>query len=193
MRFSDRLLDEGVFAQPVVFPTVAIDKSRLRTIVTAAHADEQLDAALAAFDRVGHELGLMPGESAIERAQPRGPIATTADRPPGARPAARCAPAHRLSPDSDVPIDSYARQAVERGIAEIAITDHVDFEPGAPAFGYTTFADRERDRPGGRRALGAAGRRDPLRRRAHLRPKLGAGHPRPPGSPRLRLHDRLGP
>ena len=38
-RFSDRLLEEGVFAQPVVFPTVAIDKSRLRTIVTAAHAD----------------------------------------------------------------------------------------------------------------------------------------------------------
>ncbi len=37
-RFSDRLLDEGVFAQPVVFPTVAIDKARLRTIVTAAHS-----------------------------------------------------------------------------------------------------------------------------------------------------------
>ncbi|MEA2610562.1 MAG: glycine C-acetyltransferase, partial [Chloroflexota bacterium] len=50
-RFSDRLLSEGVFAQPVVFPTVAIDKSRLRTIVTAAHATEQLDIALAAFDR----------------------------------------------------------------------------------------------------------------------------------------------
>jgi glycine C-acetyltransferase len=60
-RFSDRLLGEGVFAQPVVFPTVAIDKSRLRTIVTAAHRDEQLDTALAAFDRVGHELGLIGG------------------------------------------------------------------------------------------------------------------------------------
>jgi glycine C-acetyltransferase len=60
-RFSDRLIEEGVFAQPVVFPTVAIDKSRLRTIVTAAHADEQLDAALSAFDRVGHELGLISG------------------------------------------------------------------------------------------------------------------------------------
>ena len=61
VRFSDRLLDEGVFAQPVVFPTVAIDKARLRTIVTAAHADDQLDIALAAFDRVGHELGLIAG------------------------------------------------------------------------------------------------------------------------------------
>jgi glycine C-acetyltransferase len=60
-RFSDRLLAEGVFAQPVVFPTVAIDKARLRTIVTAAHTDEQLDTALAAFDRVGRELGLTTG------------------------------------------------------------------------------------------------------------------------------------
>jgi glycine C-acetyltransferase len=60
-RFSERLLDEGVFAQPVVFPTVAIDKARLRTIVTAVHAQEQLDIALAAFDRVGHELGLIAG------------------------------------------------------------------------------------------------------------------------------------
>ena len=60
-RFSDRLIEEGVFAQPVVFPTVAIDKSRLRTIVTAAHANEQLDLALGAFDRVGHELGLIGG------------------------------------------------------------------------------------------------------------------------------------
>ena len=49
-----------------------------------------------------------------------------------------------LSPDSDVVIDRYAEAAVERGVAELAITDHVDFEPGAPAYGYATFADRER-------------------------------------------------
>jgi histidinol-phosphatase (PHP family) len=49
-----------------------------------------------------------------------------------------------LSPDSDVPIDDYALQAVERRIAEIAITDHVDFVPGTPAFSYVPFADRER-------------------------------------------------
>jgi glycine C-acetyltransferase len=60
-RFSDRLIEEGVFVQPVVFPTVAMDKARLRTIVTAAHANEQLDTVLAAFDRVGHELGLISG------------------------------------------------------------------------------------------------------------------------------------
>ena len=60
-RFSDRLLEEGVFAQPVVFPTVALDKARIRTIVTAAHTDEMLDTALGAFGRVGRELGLIAG------------------------------------------------------------------------------------------------------------------------------------
>ena len=60
-RFSDRLLEEGVFAQPVVFPTVALDKARIRTIVTAAHTDEMLDTALGAFARVGRELGLIGG------------------------------------------------------------------------------------------------------------------------------------
>lgn len=49
-----------------------------------------------------------------------------------------------LSPDADVPIDAYAAQAVERGIAEIAITDHVDFSPDMPAYAFATFAERER-------------------------------------------------
>jgi histidinol-phosphatase (PHP family) len=49
-----------------------------------------------------------------------------------------------LSPDSDVPIDVYAEAALAAGLAEMAITDHVDFEPGAPAYGYATFVDRER-------------------------------------------------
>lgn len=49
-----------------------------------------------------------------------------------------------LSPDSDVPVDVYGAMAAARGIAELAITDHVDFEPGAPAFGYSTFEQRER-------------------------------------------------
>ena len=61
IRFSGRLFDEGVFGTSVVFPTVALDRSRIRTIVTAAHTDEMLDQALAAFDRVGHELGVIGG------------------------------------------------------------------------------------------------------------------------------------
>ena len=38
-----------------------------------------------------------------------------------------------------------------------------------------------------------AGRRDPVRGGAHLRPLVGGRHPRPPRPPRLRLHDRLRP
>jgi glycine C-acetyltransferase len=60
-RFSQRLFEEGVFAQPVVFPTVAIDKARIRTIVTAAHSHSQLDQALEAFATVGREVGLIAG------------------------------------------------------------------------------------------------------------------------------------
>jgi glycine C-acetyltransferase len=60
-RLSGRLFEEGIFAQPIVFPTVALDKARIRTIVTAAHTDAHLDRALAVFDRIGHELGLISG------------------------------------------------------------------------------------------------------------------------------------
>jgi histidinol-phosphatase (PHP family) len=49
-----------------------------------------------------------------------------------------------LSPDSDVPIDVYCAAAVERGIAELAITDHVDFDPRAPSFAFRDFGTRER-------------------------------------------------
>ncbi len=60
-RFSARLFEEGIFAQPVVYPTVALDKARIRTIVTAAHTNEMLDTALEAFGRVGRELALIAG------------------------------------------------------------------------------------------------------------------------------------
>jgi glycine C-acetyltransferase len=61
IRFSNRLVDEGVFATSVVFPTVALDRARIRTIVTAAHSDELLDRALSAFATVGRELGVIGG------------------------------------------------------------------------------------------------------------------------------------
>ena len=61
IRFSNRLVDEGVFATSVVFPTVALDRARIRTIVTAAHSEELLDRALAAFATVGRELGVIGG------------------------------------------------------------------------------------------------------------------------------------
>ena len=58
-RFSARLFEEGVFATSVIYPTVALDQARLRTIVTAALTDEHLDRALETFARVGRELGVI--------------------------------------------------------------------------------------------------------------------------------------
>lgn len=49
-----------------------------------------------------------------------------------------------LSPDSDVPIDVYAAIAVERGLGELAITDHVDFDRRDPAYDFASFELRER-------------------------------------------------
>lgn len=58
-QFAKRLFEEGVFAQEIVFPMVARDKARVRTIVTAMHTKEDLDFALNAFKKVGKELGLI--------------------------------------------------------------------------------------------------------------------------------------
>jgi len=59
MKLSDRLFEEGVFAQGIAFPTVARDKARVRTIVTATHTREDLQFALDVFARVGRELGII--------------------------------------------------------------------------------------------------------------------------------------
>src|SRR5205814_7374385 len=59
MKFSNRLFEEGVFAQGIVFPTVPIDKCRVRTIVTALHTREELSKALSIFEKVGKELNII--------------------------------------------------------------------------------------------------------------------------------------
>ncbi len=56
---SDQLLEYGVFAQGIVFPTVAKGKARVRTIVTAEHSKEELAEALSAFERAGKQLNLI--------------------------------------------------------------------------------------------------------------------------------------
>jgi glycine C-acetyltransferase len=58
-RFSDRLFEEGVFAMGIGYPTVPDEKSRVRTIVTAEHSRDDLDACLATFERVGRELAII--------------------------------------------------------------------------------------------------------------------------------------
>jgi glycine C-acetyltransferase len=59
MLLSDKLFERGVFAQGIAFPTVARDKARVRTIVTATHTREDLQFALDAFAAVGREIGLI--------------------------------------------------------------------------------------------------------------------------------------
>ena len=58
-RFSDRLFEEGVFAMGIGFPTVPEEVSRVRTIVTAEHSQEELDICLDVFERVGRELAII--------------------------------------------------------------------------------------------------------------------------------------
>src|SRR5688572_991253 len=60
MTLSDRLFEEGVFAQGIGYPTVARGRARVRTIVTATHTQDELQFALDCFGRVGAELGVLP-------------------------------------------------------------------------------------------------------------------------------------
>jgi glycine C-acetyltransferase len=58
-KLSARLFEEGVFALPIVYPMVARDKARIRTIMNAALAQEDLDFAIGAFEKVGKELHII--------------------------------------------------------------------------------------------------------------------------------------
>src|SRR2546421_7342890 len=56
---SDALLEGGIFAQGIGYPTVPEGRARIRTIVTSVHTDQQLDRALEAFEKGGKELGVI--------------------------------------------------------------------------------------------------------------------------------------
>jgi len=56
---SNMLFEEGVFALPIVFPMVARDKARIRTIMNSGHTRADLDAALAAFEKIGRKLKIL--------------------------------------------------------------------------------------------------------------------------------------
>ncbi|MGF4037870.1 glycine C-acetyltransferase [Bacillus subtilis] len=58
-QFSDQLLSRGVFAQSIVFPTVAKGKARIRTIITAEHTKDELDQALDVIEKTAKELQLL--------------------------------------------------------------------------------------------------------------------------------------
>jgi glycine C-acetyltransferase len=58
-KFSQRLFEEGVFGLRIVFPMVAKGKARVRTIVTAAHTEEELRFAIDKMKKVGQELRII--------------------------------------------------------------------------------------------------------------------------------------
>ncbi|GIO89380.1 MULTISPECIES: glycine C-acetyltransferase [Paenibacillus] len=58
-KFSTRLYEEGVYAKAIVFPTVPKGTGRVRNMPTAIHTKEMLDRALAAYESIGRELGLI--------------------------------------------------------------------------------------------------------------------------------------
>jgi len=55
-KLSTRLFEKGVFALPIVYPMVAKDKARIRTMMNAALTKEDLDFALSIFEEIGREL-----------------------------------------------------------------------------------------------------------------------------------------
>ncbi len=57
--FAAKLLDEGIYVIGFFFPVVAKGQARIRVQLSAAHEKEHLDKALAAFEKVGKELGVI--------------------------------------------------------------------------------------------------------------------------------------
>jgi len=58
-QFSRELFEAGVFAMATGFPIVPLGKSRLRVMISAAHAKDDLDKGLEAFATVGKKLGVI--------------------------------------------------------------------------------------------------------------------------------------
>ncbi|WP_290794584.1 glycine C-acetyltransferase [Flavihumibacter sp. UBA7668] len=58
-QFASRLLEEGVYVIGFFFPVVAKGQARIRVQLSAAHTQAHLDKAIAAFTKVGQELGVI--------------------------------------------------------------------------------------------------------------------------------------
>jgi len=56
-----RMQDEGIFVTGFYFPVVPRDQARIRVQISAAHETEHLDKCIAAFTKVGKELGVLKG------------------------------------------------------------------------------------------------------------------------------------
>ncbi|MBO4757171.1 MAG: aminotransferase class I/II-fold pyridoxal phosphate-dependent enzyme, partial [Bacteroidales bacterium] len=58
-RFAAKMAEEGIFVTGFYYPVVPKGQARIRVQLSAAHEREQLDRAVAAFVKVGRELGVI--------------------------------------------------------------------------------------------------------------------------------------
>ena len=58
-KMAERLMDEGIYVIGFFYPVVPKEKARIRVQLSAAHTKEHLDKAIAAFEKVGKELGVI--------------------------------------------------------------------------------------------------------------------------------------
>jgi glycine C-acetyltransferase len=70
--FAAKMLDEGIYVVGFYYPVVPQGKARIRVQLSAAHTRAHLDKAIAAFKKVGRELGTLKDEAAVAAA-PNGP------------------------------------------------------------------------------------------------------------------------
>ena len=58
-KFADRLLEEGIYVIGFFYPVVPKEQARIRVQLSAGHDKTHLDRAIAAFTKVGKELGVL--------------------------------------------------------------------------------------------------------------------------------------
>jgi glycine C-acetyltransferase len=57
--FADKLLQEGIYVIGFFYPVVPKGQARIRVQLSAAHSQQHLDKAIAAFTKIGRELGVI--------------------------------------------------------------------------------------------------------------------------------------
>lgn len=57
--FSKKLIEHGIYAKPIVYPTVPLGTGRIRNMPTAEHTREMLDEAVAVYQKIGKEMAII--------------------------------------------------------------------------------------------------------------------------------------
>lgn len=58
-KYAAKLLEEGIYVTGFYYPVVPKGEARIRVQLSAAHTHEQLDKCIAAFIKIGKELGVL--------------------------------------------------------------------------------------------------------------------------------------